>query len=152
MASADMASSPPPSMYRGAQGGGDSPLPTETLEAEDLESQLRQRIALLTGGRDRRGGAILSFPCSGDGNSGGGGGAGGSAAAGGGGGGGSGSATVFSKEELKYLLTYLVHIPTLTTQELGFTILVDMRHSSASWSNTKVILQVRKIGEQQNFN
>eukprot|EP00117_Sycon_ciliatum_P013125 scpid91745/ scgid3817/ Kalirin; Protein Duo; Serine/threonine-protein kinase with Dbl- and pleckstrin homology domain len=113
----------PSASFAGAAGGGDSPLPTESLEAEDLEAQLRQRIALLTGGRDRRGGAIITLPCPSEGV----------------------SVAALSKDELKYLLTYLVHIPSLDTQELGFSFVVDMRQSSASWSNIKLVLQVNRL-------
>lgn len=98
-------------------GGGDSPLPTEALEADEIDGLLRHGEAILSGGRDRRGGAVLTFPQPYDGQA------------------------SLSREQLKYVLAYLVHIPSLEVQELGFTIVIDMRGPSSSLSHARHVLQ-----------
>ncbi|UYV76149.1 TRIO [Cordylochernes scorpioides] len=93
----------------------------EGLRATTLMPLLQEKIALLTGGRDRRGGPVLTFP----------------------------SARLqldrFKLEELKHLLSYLASIPCEEVKELGFSVVIDMR--GTTWNAVKPILKVL----QENF-
>ncbi|GJQ80243.1 hypothetical protein Trydic_g23816 [Trypoxylus dichotomus] len=82
-----------------------------TLELMPL---VQERLVVLTGGRDRCGRPVLSFPAS--------------------------PRTERAKpEDYRHLLQYLMSIPNNGTKTLGFTVLVDMR--SATWSTVKPILK-----------
>ncbi|GAB6019934.1 hypothetical protein CHUAL_001465 [Chamberlinius hualienensis] len=92
-----------------------APKKTDGLRARDLLPLLHQRIAILTGGRDRRGGPILTFP----------------------------SRTRperLETEELRCLIIYLSSIPTEDLRDLGFTVIIDMR--GTTWNTVKPILKV----------
>ncbi|UYV76151.1 TRIO [Cordylochernes scorpioides] len=92
----------------------------EGLRATTLMPLLQEKIALLTGGRDRRGGPVLTFP----------------------------SARLqldrFKLEELKHLLSYLASIPCEEVKELGFSVVIDMR--GTTWNAVKPILKVLQVG------
>uniref|UniRef100_T1GYI5 CRAL-TRIO domain-containing protein n=1 Tax=Megaselia scalaris TaxID=36166 RepID=T1GYI5_MEGSC len=85
--------------------------------ARDIQSLLKERIVLLTGGRDRRGGPILSFPS----NS---------------------KRERLKPEDLRRLLTYLIMIPSDSAKNLRFTVIMDMRGNGNCATNVKTILKV----------
>ncbi|XP_065162622.1 triple functional domain protein isoform X5 [Atheta coriaria] len=82
--------------------------------ALELMPLLQERLVVLTGGRDRRGGPVLSFPAS-------------------------PRRERAKPEDYKRLLQYLLAIPNDEARSLGFTVLVDMR--GATWSTVKPILK-----------
>ncbi|XP_076464394.1 triple functional domain protein-like [Babylonia areolata] len=84
------------------------------LKAADIVPVLRERVAYLSGGRDKRGGPILTFP------------------------------SHTHPERLKYddlrrLLTYLASVPSDEVREKGFTAVLDMRGSK--WETVKPVLK-----------
>ncbi|KAK3082880.1 hypothetical protein FSP39_007833 [Pinctada imbricata] len=88
---------------------------TDGLKAADIVPILRERIAYLSGGRDKRGGPILTFP----------------------------SLTHperLDNEELRRLMTYLASVPSDEVRDRGFTVILDMRGST--WQIVKPILKV----------
>jgi triple functional domain protein len=95
---------------------------TRRLFAQNMDGQralelmplLQERLVILTGGRDRRGGPVLSFPAS-------------------------PRRERAKPEDYKRLLQYLMSIPNDEARALGFTVLVDMR--GATWSTVKPILK-----------
>ncbi|XP_013406610.1 kalirin isoform X8 [Lingula anatina] len=86
----------------------------EGIMAADIVPLLREKIAYLSGGRDKRGGPILTFP----------------------------SHTHPEKmryDDLRKLMTYLASVPCDEVKERGFTVIIDMRGST--WNNVKPILK-----------
>ncbi|KAK6165753.1 hypothetical protein SNE40_022615 [Patella caerulea] len=84
------------------------------LKAADIVPVLRERIAYLSGGRDKKGGPIMTFP------------------------------NHTHPERLKYedlrrLMTYLASVPSDEVRDRGFTIILDMRGST--WQIVKPILK-----------
>ncbi|XP_066250215.1 triple functional domain protein isoform X1 [Euwallacea similis] len=91
--------------------------PFATMDGQralELMPLLQERLVILTGGRDRRGGPVLSFPAS-------------------------PRRERAKPEDYKRLLQYLMSIPNDEARTLGFTVLVDMR--GATWSTVKPILK-----------
>ncbi|KAL0852358.1 hypothetical protein ABMA28_000559 [Loxostege sticticalis] len=84
--------------------------------ALDVLPLLQERVAALTGGRDRRGGPIIWFPA----NS---------------------RRDRVAPDDYRRLLHYLMSIPCDSVRSHGFTILIDMRYGSA-WAAVKPILKV----------
>eukprot|EP00057_Strongylocentrotus_purpuratus_P005293 XP_003730629.2 PREDICTED: kalirin [Strongylocentrotus purpuratus] len=86
----------------------------DALKAADILPLLRDKLAFLSGGRDKRGGPILAFP--------------------------SGSALdKVSPIDLRKLVFYLSGIPSDEARDLGFTVIIDMRGST--WTNIKPVLK-----------
>nr|XP_054757558.1 kalirin-like [Lytechinus pictus] len=86
----------------------------DALKAADILPLLRDKLAFLSGGRDKRGGPILAFP--------------------------SGSALdKVSPIDLRRLVFYLSGIPSDEARDLGFTVIIDMRGST--WTNIKPVLK-----------
>ncbi|XP_045510116.1 triple functional domain protein isoform X2 [Colias croceus] len=83
--------------------------------ALDVLPLLQERVAALTGGRDRRGGPIVWFPA----NS---------------------RRDRVAPDDYRRLLHYLISIPSDSVRTHGFTILIDMRGSA--WAAIKPILKV----------
>nr|XP_013189026.1 unnamed protein product [Amyelois transitella] len=83
--------------------------------ALDVLPLLQERVAALTGGRDRRGGPIIWFPA----NS---------------------RRDRVAPDDYRRLLHYLTSIPSDSVRSHGFTILIDMRGSA--WAAIKPILKV----------
>ncbi|XP_072931286.1 kalirin isoform X2 [Epargyreus clarus] len=83
--------------------------------ALDVLPLLQERVASLTGGRDRRGGPIIWFPA----NS---------------------RRDRVAPDDYRRLLHYLISIPSDSVRAAGFTILIDMRGSA--WAAIKPILKV----------
>ncbi|XP_076313108.1 LOW QUALITY PROTEIN: triple functional domain protein-like [Tachypleus tridentatus] len=88
---------------------------SEGVKAGDVLSLLQEKIVILSGGRDKRGGAVLTFPAR-------------------------NLPERLKTEDLRRLLTYLASIPSEDTKELGFSVVIDMR--GATWNTVKPILKV----------
>ncbi|XP_034481453.1 triple functional domain protein isoform X1 [Drosophila innubila] len=85
--------------------------------ARDLLTLLQERVAFLTGGRDRRGGPLLCFPAT-------------------------PRRDRLKPEDLRRLLSYLISIPSDAAKNLGFTVIIDMRGNGNCSTNVKTILKV----------
>uniref|UniRef100_A0A224XHF4 Putative guanine nucleotide exchange factor for rho and rac gtpase n=1 Tax=Panstrongylus lignarius TaxID=156445 RepID=A0A224XHF4_9HEMI len=83
----------------------------------DVMAWLEERLAILTGGRDRRGGPLLTFPTS-------------------------VRRDRLKPDDYRRLIHYLINIPPEEVREIGFTVIVDMRGSGSTWSSVKPILKV----------
>ncbi|CAH8588669.1 unnamed protein product [Dicrocoelium dendriticum] len=90
--------------------------PATSLRAVNLIGLLKEKIALLPGGRSRRGGPLLCFPS----NS---------------------RADEISFEDLCLLVWYLSYLPEERVKKLGFSVIVDMRYGT-TWHSVKPILKV----------
>lgn len=86
------------------------------LRCMDVLREMEEQLLLLSGGRDRRGGAILTFPQS-------------------------PRRERAKPEDYRRLLEYLLGVPCEDVRELGFSVVIDMRGNS-SWSTVKPILKV----------
>lgn len=87
----------------------------QDLRAGDILSLLQEKIAILSGGRDRRGCPVLTFPAR-------------------------TRPERLRTEDLRKLLLYLASIPCEEASELGFSVVVDMR--GTTWNTVKPILKV----------
>ncbi|XP_078619950.1 kalirin-like isoform X2 [Branchiostoma floridae x Branchiostoma japonicum] len=87
----------------------------EGLKAADIVPILREKIAFLSGGRDMRGGPVLTFPQRNN------------------------PEKAIRYDDLKRLMTYLASIPSEDTKKHGFSVVVDMRGST--WSSVKPLLK-----------
>ncbi|XP_012941789.1 triple functional domain protein isoform X2 [Aplysia californica] len=108
---------------QGAEGGGEKDVEyyyrpggrrNDGLKAADIVHVLRERVAYLSGGRDRRGGPILTFP----------------------------SHTHperLKHDDLRRLMTYLASVPSDEVRDRGFTMILDMR--GTKWETVKPILK-----------
>ncbi|XP_033224250.1 kalirin isoform X3 [Belonocnema kinseyi] len=83
--------------------------------AAEVLALLQERLAILPGGRDRRGGPVLLFPTT-------------------------PKRDRAKPEDYRRLLQYLLTIPNDETRGLRFTVVVDMR--GATWDSVKPILKV----------
>lgn len=88
----------------------------QTIKAYDIKSLLEERYAILSGGRDIRGGPIIFFPSR------------------------QPSSEKFNIENLKIILNYFASIPSDESKALEFCVIIDMRGST--WSTVKPILKV----------
>ncbi|OWA50991.1 Triple functional domain protein [Hypsibius exemplaris] len=88
-----------------------------------LQSVLRSGTCILSGGRDRQGGAILTFPRN------------------------SPALEKVRLDDLGILLDHLTSIPSEEVRRHGFTIIIDMRDHGSRWNNVKDILR----GLQERF-
>ena len=89
--------------------------PDDGVQGTAIQPLLRDGLVILSGGRDKRGGAILTFPAH----------------------------TNIEKtkyEDLKTLVTYLSSVSSDDVRELGFSVVIDMRGST--WHTVKPILNV----------
>ncbi|KRZ17746.1 Triple functional domain protein [Trichinella zimbabwensis] len=85
------------------------------LKASDVKHILNEKVALLTGGRDRCGRPIISFPAR-------------------------ENADKISAEDLRMVLLYLFAIPSDESKDIGFVVLIDMRNKM-SWTSVKPIFK-----------
>ncbi|XP_075229474.1 trio Rho guanine nucleotide exchange factor isoform X4 [Lycorma delicatula] len=85
------------------------------LRALDVLALLQEKLAVLSGGRDRRGGPVLTFPAT-------------------------PRRDRAKPDDYRRLLQYLLAIPSEEAREIGFTVVIDMR--GATWSTVKPILKV----------
>ncbi|KAF7707997.1 triple functional domain protein-like isoform X2 [Silurus meridionalis] len=87
----------------------------EEMKAIEVLPILKEKVAFLSGGRDRRGGPVLTFP----------------------------SRTNHDRirqEDLRRLIAYLAGIPSEEVSRHGFTVIVDMRGSK--WDSIKPLLKI----------
>ncbi|XP_077997417.1 kalirin-like [Glandiceps talaboti] len=94
------------------------------FRAIDILSILKEKIAFLSGGRDKRGGPILTFPAR--------------------------SVEKIKYEELRKLMMYLASIPSDEARDVGFSVIIDMRHST--WNGVKPLLKVLQECFPSNIN
>uniref|UniRef100_A0A0K8SZ08 CRAL-TRIO domain-containing protein n=2 Tax=Lygus hesperus TaxID=30085 RepID=A0A0K8SZ08_LYGHE len=102
---------PPARRHKRVKGGGGMD------GVRDVMHLLEERVAMLTGGRDRRGGALLMFPAS-------------------------ARRDRLKPDDYHRLIKYLVNIPTDEIRETGFTVIIDMRGAGSTWGCVKPILKV----------
>ncbi|XP_056157511.1 kalirin RhoGEF kinase b, partial [Lampris incognitus] len=86
----------------------------EGVKAVDVLTVLREKVAFVSGGRDKRGGPILTFPARTNHDR-------------------------VKPEDLSRLVTYLSTIPSDDVRARGFTVVVDMRGSK--WDSVKPLLR-----------
>ncbi|XP_054632428.1 kalirin-like isoform X5 [Dunckerocampus dactyliophorus] len=86
----------------------------ESVRAGDVLTVLREKVAFVSGGRDKRGGPILTFPAR-------------------------TNHERIKQEDLSRLVTYLSTIPSEDVRARGFTVVVDMRGSK--WDSVKPVLR-----------
>ena len=86
--------------------------------AAEVLPLLQERLAILPGGRDRRGGPVLVFPTT-------------------------PRRERAKPEDYRRLLQYLLTVPSDEARGLRFTVIVDMR--GATWDSVKPILKVWSI-------
>uniref|UniRef100_A0A3Q4GPA0 Uncharacterized protein n=1 Tax=Neolamprologus brichardi TaxID=32507 RepID=A0A3Q4GPA0_NEOBR len=85
------------------------------MKAIDVLPILKEKVAFLSGGRDRRGGPILTFPVRSNHDR-------------------------IRPEDLRRLIAYLATIPSEEVARHGFTVIVDMRGSK--WDSIKPLLKI----------
>ncbi|XP_021962830.1 kalirin isoform X3 [Folsomia candida] len=83
--------------------------------AEEVLTLLQEPVAVVTGGRDKRGGALLLLPTS-------------------------PKRERLHAEDLRRLFHYLLSIPPEDTRDRGFSVVVDMR--GGTWTSVKPILKI----------
>jgi len=84
------------------------------VAAAEILDVLNQQVALLTGGRDRQGQSLITFPAK-------------------------PKTFTYNRDDVRKVVQYLTSIPTEDVQEYGFSAIVDAR--SSNWHNTKLILR-----------
>uniref|UniRef100_A0A1A7XJ47 Rho guanine nucleotide exchange factor 25 n=1 Tax=Iconisemion striatum TaxID=60296 RepID=A0A1A7XJ47_9TELE len=86
----------------------------EGIKASDVLPVLKEKVAFVSGGRDKRGGPILTFPARSNHDR-------------------------IKQEELRRLVTYLSTVPSEDVCKRGFTVIIDMRGSK--WELIKPLLK-----------
>ncbi|XP_016127087.1 kalirin-like [Sinocyclocheilus grahami] len=89
-------------------------LRNDGIKAADVLTVLREKVAFVSGGRDKRGGPILTFPARSNHDR-------------------------IKQEDLRKLVTYLSTVPSEDVSKRGFTVIVDMRGSK--WDLIKPLLK-----------
>uniref|UniRef100_A0A8B9LTK4 non-specific serine/threonine protein kinase n=1 Tax=Astyanax mexicanus TaxID=7994 RepID=A0A8B9LTK4_ASTMX len=87
---------------------------SEGIKACDVLPVLREKVAFVSGGRDKRGGPILTFPARSNHDR-------------------------IKQEDLRKLVTYLSTVPSEDVCKRGFTVIIDMRGSK--WDLIKPLLK-----------
>uniref|UniRef100_A0A4W5PUG5 Uncharacterized protein n=1 Tax=Hucho hucho TaxID=62062 RepID=A0A4W5PUG5_9TELE len=87
----------------------------EEMKAIDVLPILKEKVAFISGGRDRRGGPVLTFPARSNHDR-------------------------IRTEDLRRLIAYLAGIPSEEVSRHGFTVIVDMRGSK--WDSIKPLLKI----------
>lgn len=87
----------------------------DEMKAVDVLPILKEKVAYLSGGRDKRGGPILTFPARSNHDR-------------------------IRQEDLRRLISYLACIPSEEVCKRGFTVIVDMRGSK--WDSIKPLLKI----------
>uniref|UniRef100_A0A672Q0B6 non-specific serine/threonine protein kinase n=1 Tax=Sinocyclocheilus grahami TaxID=75366 RepID=A0A672Q0B6_SINGR len=85
------------------------------MKAIEVLPILKEKVAFLSGGRDRRGGPVLTFPARSNHDR-------------------------IRQEDLRRLIAYLAGIPSEEVSRHGFTVIVDMRGSK--WDSIKPLLKI----------
>ncbi|KAI7807748.1 kalirin RhoGEF kinase b isoform X1 [Triplophysa rosa] len=89
-------------------------LRNDGIKASDVLTVLREKVAFVSGGRDKRGGPILTFPARSNHDR-------------------------IKQEDLRKLVTYLFSVPSEDVSKRGFTVIIDMRGSK--WDLIKPLLK-----------
>uniref|UniRef100_A0AAR2L901 Kalirin RhoGEF kinase n=1 Tax=Pygocentrus nattereri TaxID=42514 RepID=A0AAR2L901_PYGNA len=89
-------------------------LRNDGIKAADVLTVLREKVAFVSGGRDKRGGPILTFPARSNHDR-------------------------IKQEDLRRLVTYLSTVPSEDVSKRGFTVIIDMRGSK--WDLIKPLLK-----------
>ncbi|KAM6954826.1 kalirin isoform 1-T1 [Lycodopsis pacificus] len=89
-------------------------LRTEGIKASDVLPVLKEKVAFVSGGRDKRGGPIVTFPARSNHDR-------------------------IKQEDLRRLVTYLSTVPSEDVCKRGFTVIIDMRGSK--WELIKPLLK-----------
>uniref|UniRef100_A0A7N8XDI1 non-specific serine/threonine protein kinase n=1 Tax=Mastacembelus armatus TaxID=205130 RepID=A0A7N8XDI1_9TELE len=87
---------------------------TDGIKASDVLPVLKEKVAFVSGGRDKRGGPILTFPARSNHDR-------------------------IKQEDLRRLVTYLSTVPSEDVCKRGFTVIIDMRGSK--WELIKPLLK-----------
>ncbi|XP_071032229.1 triple functional domain protein-like isoform X1 [Oncorhynchus clarkii lewisi] len=87
----------------------------EEMKAIDVLPILKEKVAFISGGQDRRGGPVLTFPARSNHDR-------------------------IRTEDLRRLIAYLAGIPSEEVSRHGFTVIVDMRGSK--WDSIKPLLKI----------
>ncbi|XP_058878264.1 triple functional domain protein isoform X9 [Acipenser ruthenus] len=87
----------------------------DEMNAMDVLPVLKDKVAFLSGGRDKRGGPVLTFPSRSNHDR-------------------------IRQEDLRRLISYLAGIPSEDVCKRGFTVIVDMRGSK--WDSIKPLLKI----------
>ncbi|XP_028291403.1 kalirin isoform X2 [Gouania willdenowi] len=90
------------------------PFRTDGIKASDVLPVLKDKVAFVSGGRDKRGGPILTFPARSNHDR-------------------------IKQEDLRRLVTYLSTVPSEDVCKRGFTVIMDMRGSK--WELIKPLLK-----------
>ncbi|XP_029700567.1 triple functional domain protein isoform X4 [Takifugu rubripes] len=102
-----------------AKGDGSSQIAgfrrNEEMRAMEVLPILKEKVAFLSGGRDRRGGPVLTFPSRSNHDR-------------------------IRSDDLRRLIAYLAGIPSEEVCKHGFTVIVDMRGSK--WDSIKPLLKI----------
>ncbi|XP_071495752.1 uncharacterized protein [Diadema antillarum] len=86
---------------------------TPVMQASEIKDLLSSQFAYLSGGKDRRGGPIISFPI---------------------------QTSEISIEDIATTITYLASLPSNESKDHGFTLVVDLR--GFAWQPLKVISKI----------
>ncbi|TNM93281.1 hypothetical protein fugu_018683 [Takifugu bimaculatus] len=107
------------SLPKEAKGDGSSQIAgfrrNEEMRAMEVLPILKEKVAFLSGGRDRRGGPVLTFPSRSNHDR-------------------------IRSDDLRRLIAYLAGIPSEEVCKHGFTVIVDMRGSK--WDSIKPLLKI----------
>ncbi|XP_059801136.1 triple functional domain protein-like isoform X4 [Hypanus sabinus] len=87
----------------------------DEMKAMEVLPILKEKVAFLSGGRDKRGGPVLTFPARSNHDR-------------------------IRQEDLRRLISYLANIPSEEVCKRGFTVIVDMRGSK--WDSIKPLLKI----------
>ncbi|XP_043549663.1 kalirin isoform X4 [Chiloscyllium plagiosum] len=90
------------------------PFRNDGLKVSDVMPIMKEKVAFVSGGRDKRGGPILTFPARSNHDR-------------------------IKQEDLRQLVTYLASVPSEDVSKRGFTVIIDMRGSK--WDLIKPLLK-----------
>ncbi|XP_059822545.1 kalirin isoform X4 [Hypanus sabinus] len=90
------------------------PFRNDGLKLSDVMQIMKEKVAFVSGGRDKRGGPILTFPARSNHDR-------------------------IKQEDLRQLVTYLASVPSEDVCKRGFTVIIDMRGSK--WDLIKPLLK-----------
>ncbi|XP_067891439.1 kalirin isoform X5 [Heterodontus francisci] len=90
------------------------PFRNDGLKVSDVMPIMKEKVAFVSGGRDKRGGPILTFPARSNHDR-------------------------IKQDDLRQLVTYLASVPSEDVSKRGFTVIIDMRGSK--WDLIKPLLK-----------
>ncbi|XP_043549661.1 kalirin isoform X2 [Chiloscyllium plagiosum] len=101
-------------MSSGTMSFRKGPFRNDGLKVSDVMPIMKEKVAFVSGGRDKRGGPILTFPARSNHDR-------------------------IKQEDLRQLVTYLASVPSEDVSKRGFTVIIDMRGSK--WDLIKPLLK-----------